>query len=47
MTKTPQTRPQRNWVAKHNFNRPVRHRAQTDYRRHERHRDRVLREYCL
>ena len=45
MTKLRQQKRQRNWVAKNNFNRPVRHRAQTDYRRHERHRDRELREY--
>ena len=44
MTKLRQQKRQRNWVAKNNFNRPVRHRAQTDYRRHERHRDRELRE---
>jgi hypothetical protein len=28
----------RNWVAKHNFNRPVRHRDVTQYRRNEKHR---------
>jgi hypothetical protein len=28
---------QRNWVAKNNFNRPVRHRDPTQYRRNEKH----------
>ena len=31
--------PARNWVAKHNRNRPVRHRMATDYRRHTKHRN--------
>jgi hypothetical protein len=28
----------RNWVAKHNFNRPVRHRDRIDYQRQPKHR---------
>ena len=31
--------PARNWVAKHNRNRPVRHRAATDYQRQPKHRN--------
>jgi hypothetical protein len=37
MTKLRQQKRQRNWVAKNNFNRPVRHRDQTEYRRHNKH----------
>ena len=39
MTRRPQPTRPRNWVAKNNFNRPVRHRAATDYQRQPKHRN--------
>ena len=38
MTKIKKQIRTRNWVAKHNFNRPVRHRMATDYQRQPKHR---------
>jgi hypothetical protein len=38
MTKVKQQIRTRNWVAKHNFNRPVRHRDATQYQRQPKHR---------
>jgi hypothetical protein len=38
MTKIKQQIRTRNWVAKHNFNRPVRHRDATQYQRQPKHR---------
>lgn len=38
MTKVKQQIRTRNWVAKHNYNRPVRHRDRTDYQRQPKHR---------
>jgi len=38
MTKVKKQIRTRNWVAKHNFNRPVRHRMATDYQRQPKHR---------
>ena len=38
MTKIKKQIKTRNWVAKHNFNRPVRHRDATDYQRQPKHR---------
>jgi hypothetical protein len=37
MTKVRQQLRQRNWVAKNNFNRPVRHRDVTQYQRNAKH----------
>lgn len=37
---------QRNWVAKNNFNRPVRHRDLTQYRRNQKHRVDYAKETC-
>jgi hypothetical protein len=37
MTKLRQQKRPRNWVAKHNFNRPARHRDHTQYRRRNKH----------
>lgn len=39
MTRVRQRTRPRNWVAKNNFNRPVRHRAATDYQRQPKHRN--------
>lgn len=41
MTKVKKTVRQRNWVAKHDFNRPARHRDHTQYRRRNKHQHRV------
>jgi hypothetical protein len=38
MTKIKKQIRTRNWVAKHNFNRPVRHRDATQYQRQPKHR---------
>jgi hypothetical protein len=38
MTKIKKQIKTRNWVAKHNFNRPVRHRDATQYQRQPKHR---------
>jgi hypothetical protein len=38
MTKVKQQIRTRNWVAKNNFNRPVRHRDATQYQRQPKHR---------
>lgn len=38
MTKVKQQIRARNWVAKNNFNRPVRHRDRTEYQRQPKHR---------
>jgi len=38
MTKVKQQIKARNWVAKNNFNRPVRHRDATQYQRQPKHR---------
>jgi hypothetical protein len=38
MTKVKQQIKARNWVAKNNFNRPVRHRDVTQYQRQPKHR---------
>ena len=40
MTKVKTQALQRNWVAKHNFNRPARHRDRTQYQRREKHQHR-------
>ena len=39
MTKIKQKLKTRNWVAKHNRNRPARHRMATDYQRQPKHRN--------
>jgi len=39
MTQVPKRTRPRNWVAKNNHNRPVRHRAATDYQRQPKHRN--------
>lgn len=41
MTKVKKTVRQRNWVAKHNFNRPARHRDRTQYQRRDKHQHRA------
>jgi hypothetical protein len=42
MTKVRQQLRQRNWVAKNNFNRPVRHRDPTQYQRQPKHKQKEI-----
>jgi galactose-1-phosphate uridylyltransferase len=41
MTKVKTQARQRNWVAKHNVNRPARHRDHTQYQRRDKHQPRA------